>query len=500
MSKKIVVALLFIFFLLTASGNIDSIDATSHMYLAKQIVLHGKIDYGTGVLANKMVAGINKNDGNRYIIYNFGYALFYIPGILLSEGVREYLHASPSQFPSQPDYILTWYANMLNGIVIVRIVLLICEILKRFHHKTTNNEWWLLLFLVFGTNMVIQGHHQFAHPIFTLFALLSFLKLWDYREKGHKKDIVLFSVYMTITATLYNATFVLLIIPLILYYSFFNYYLLLSFLPSVLVQLVWNYMRYGNPFQMGYLELGFKIYEFNPIENIKNLIGMTIGPNIGLLFNNPLLIISYIVAMKEALKKKSKYKKFSMFYLILTFFYVFNYSLATIWHGESTYGPRYLFILVPLGIPFIFLFWSKAKIFAKMIVIFLIIIGIFVQIPGLLIPHFTFPLISKPYCIQPNYRYFDPRCSPALVGWVQLLKRETRETPLIFKQGPLLTEKYPNPLTAFRTLYPDPLFNTFSRYKTIKYQVKEDLFNCVYAFSLDLWWIKQLYYENIPHL
>ncbi len=507
MRKFTFVIILSLFFLLTASGNIDSIDATSHMYLAKQIVLKGRIDYGKDKLARKMVASYNKKDGNYYIVYNFGYALFFIPGVMLSEGIR-YLFAAPSSaFPAQYDYIYTWYANLFNGAVITAICLLAYKILRRFNGNKGDNEFGLLLASVFGTNLVIQGHHQFAHPIFTLFSMLAFWKLWDYGEKGKRTDLVWFSFLLAVTASLYNTTFVLLFPAFAVFYYFLLQknknriqalaIVLSTFIPAVMVQLFWNYLRYGNPLLSGYMELGFKVYELNPVENVKNLIGMTIGPNKGLLFNNPVLVVSYFVAVKETLKKESKFRSYSVFYLLLTAAYLLNYSFATIWHGESTYGPRYLFVLVPFGLPFMFLYWKQSNSLAKAIIPALIAIGVFIQIPGMLIPHFTFPHISKPYCIKPDYRYFDPRCSPPLVGWAQLMKRETKETPLVFKDGPLLTRKYPNPLTPFRTIYPDPLYDRFSAYKTKDYPVDEELINPLYAFTLDFWWLKQMYYVNI---
>lgn len=509
MRKFTLVIILSLFFFLTASGNIDSIDATSHIYLSKQMVEKGRIDFGKDKLAQKMVAGQNIVNRNYYIVYNFGYALFFIPGVVLSNVIRHLLHTPPSLFPAQPDYILTWYANLFNGAVMIATAFTMNKIFKRIDYKEKSNNWFFMLLLVMGTNMVVQGHHQFAHPLFTLCTVLSFWKLWDYKEKQKITDLILFACLFALTASVYNMTFVLLIIPFLVFYLYpssskkgfskSTIYLLFTFLPALTVQLIWNYLRFGHPFLTGYMELGFKIYELNPVENIKNFIAMTLGPNKGLFFNNPILFVSYIVAIRHSLKKTSPYKTYSLFYLALSLCYFANYTLATIWHGESTYGPRYLFILVVFGIPFILKTWRQTKQTVRVIMIVLLVFGILIQIPGLLIPHFSFPHISKPYCLKSDYRYFDPRCSPAVVGWAQLIKRETKETMTVYKKSSdtILTDKYPNPLVPFKTIYPDPFFDAFSKYKTKTYRINEDLFNCIYAFTIDLWWVKQNYYRNI---
>lgn len=497
------------FFIVTASGNIDSIDATTHMYLAKQIIQERRIDFGKGKLADQMVAHENPQNHNRYILYNFGYALFLVPGVLLSDGIRSLMHAAPSSFPSQYDWIYIWYADALNAITITLLLFCIYKITILVAPSLSEKKWLPLVLAasLFATNMVIQGHHHFAHPLFTLFTSLSFIAVYKYVKNRALKYLGIFSLCFTIAASMYNATFVLFVIPfmaLLLSLSLPRerikniVYLLLALIPSVAIQLGWNYMRFENILFSGYTEMGFKLFEVNPVENVKHFIAMTLGPNLGLLFNNPILIISYILAIRSLFSKKRLLRSYSLFFLVLSGCYLINYSLASIWHGESTYGPRYLFPLVPFGIVLFLLYASEIKTkFQATLILCLLSMGIFIQIPGLLIPHFTFPLISKPFCIQPQYRYFDLRCSPAVVGWAHLIKREIKTSALIFKNGPLITDRYPNPLISFKTIYPDPFFDVFSKYKTSRYKVSEDLLNNIYAFSPDIWWIKLQYYKNI---
>ncbi|OGK62551.1 hypothetical protein A2334_05960 [Candidatus Roizmanbacteria bacterium RIFOXYB2_FULL_38_10] len=511
MSKKLFVIILLLFFILTASGNIDSIDATTHLYLAKQIVTQSRIDFGKDVIGSQMVAQSDPKTGNYYPIYNFGYAVLLIPAVLLSNSIRTLLHTSPSLFPQQPDWIMTAYLNLFNGVVLILIGYMIRRFVYQLVRDRSEKINIFMLVGIFASNLIIQGHQQFAHLLFSLFVLLALDQLTQYAHHNRAINIILFSLAFAAVAASYNTTFIFLIPALLIYYVFAsekkqrNVYqtlkLGLSFLPAIAVQGIWNYLRYGNPLLTGYLQRAEAIYVFNIGEMIKHLYGMTIGPNKGLLIYSPILFFSYLYCLKNMKTKNKSVRSLIVFFLTLTVSYLLGYSPVTFWHGDSAYGPRYLTPLVVVGLVFFILFMQETKTkMAKIIITLFIFFGVLVQIPGLLIPHFTYRFISKQTCVGSERWYYDFRCAPFLVGWAQLLKRETKETPLIFKgdqSDKIVTDKYPNPLTPFKTIYPDPFFDRFSSLKTSRYKVSEDLFNCIYAFTLDMWWIKKYYYANI---
>ena len=402
--------ILFVIFFVTASGNIDSIDGTTHIALAKKIVTEGKI-YFENSEKNAGVLTKNPHDGKYYSVYNFGYALFQIPGIVSSILIRDILHSSSllPRFPFEVDWIVIFYANMLNAIFVALIGIMIYLLSHELYPNNKKISFLIIPLLVLSTNLFIQAHNQFAHPSFTFFFLFSFYSLLRYIKTKKIKYLFFFSLLFAITASVYNATFVLLIPPLMLYYiletkkqkifSVKNLCIfLICFIPSLLVQLGWNYMRFQNIFSTGYFEYGIKIYDLNIGTFLRNIYGMTFGPNKGLFIYNPILCFSFLSLLIG--KKRKQNFNFFLFYLVLTVVYIFNYSLSVQWHGDSVFGPRYLTPLIPIGILLILGIWNELashKVLGKIKYV-LILLGFLVQIPGLMLPNFTFFFFSSPYC------------------------------------------------------------------------------------------------------
>lgn len=498
-----------VFFILSASGNIDSIDATTHLYLAKQIVNNHRIDFGHDAMAKHMVSNANQRNNNYYPIYNFGYALLLIPGVVLSNVLHSYYHVTPSSFPSKPDYIMTWYINIFNGFVLLLIYFTLKKLLyDLFALKQIKHLDLFMLAAFFSSNLIIQAHQEFVHLLFTLLACLAYEQLVHFVRTKKTICIVLFSLLFTCIAASYNTTFLFLIPAFTLLYLLLSkniwhqkkefVFYILSYLPALIVQLIWNYVRFGNMFLTGYHGRVEGIYIFNIVEICKHLIGMTVMGNKGLFVYSPFLIISFWFVFSQYKSNNKNIKAFCLFYITLALTYFLAYSPVIFWHGDSAYGPRYLTPLVVFGvIPFILFMNQLTNKAIALFVACIFVFGILVQIPGILIPHFTYRFITKTVCTSSERWYYDPRCSQILVGWAQLLKRETKETPFIFQNGPLIVDRYPNPLKPFKTIYPDPLFDARSQYKTRDYKPSEELLNNIYAFTLDLWWIKLHYYKNI---
>jgi len=260
-------------------------------------------------------------------------------------------------------------------------------------------------------------------------------------------------------------------------------------------------MRYGNIFHTGYTELKLQLYETNFLNIIHHFIALTIGTDKGLFIQNPLLIIPFIILLLKMIKKV-KITPFDAFFIVLTCSYFINYSSATIWHGESTYGPRYLSPLIPVAIIYLFLQKNVFNKYGKLILV-LTVAGLFVQLPGLLIPHFSIPYLAPYYCKDTIHRYFDIRCSPIKVGLSHLIKRRIKETVVTTSNiGKInnISLNYPDTAKPFRTIYPDPLFDRFSKYKTKEYPINQKMMDDIYSFTLDIWWIKGVLYKNVFNL
>ncbi len=494
--------ILFIIFFFTASGNIDSIDGTTHISLARELIVNRRMDFGVGPLAKSLNTSINETTGKYYTYYNFGYSLFFIPGVLASIGIRNILNVPLPDFPLQPDWILISYANMVNGAAIAFMGVLLYRLIMRVQKNKSNNQIFAVLIpiLILSTHLFIEAHNHFPHPIFTLFFLLSFYYL--IQRKMSK-----FSLMFLITASIYNITFIFLLPSLYVYYllpyfkkgfriiikhiSFMTIYIL----PAFLMQGIWNYIRYMNIGYTGYSEN----VVFSASDIFARIWGMTFAPNMGIFINNPILVLAVIFAVRN-LYKKNLLKNISIFFLVLSGSYIFGYSLSNLWHASTVYGPRFHTPILPVGILLLCLQWRSSAMNMKLLLSGLIGVGLLVQIPGILIPNFAFPFLSPSYCMNYTERYYNPQCAPIKVGWSNLIKRRVKET-LITMSAPMNKNKisliWPQPPQPFRTIYPDPLFDKFSTYTVSQYKIPKTVYNDLYSFALDLWWIKLRYYKNI---
>ena len=506
--EVIIFTVLFLTFLFTASGNIDSIDGTTHISLAREIVVHKKFDFGHGRLAKHLASTENKVSGKFYTYYNFGYALFFIPGVMASVILRSILHVPLPDFPFEYDWIIIMYANMVNAVAVA----LIGAVIYRFSvllqsKKSKTNFIAFIPLLIFSTHLFIQAHNHFPHPVFTLFFLLSLYYLEKARSNNNGLNLLKFSLMFLLTASIYNTTFIFLLPALYSYYLFPHFktgfrslvkhtiYLSLSIIPAFVVQGTWNYLRFASVLNSGYPgKVSLSIGEF-----LMRVWGMTFAPNMGIFINNPVLLLAVPLAVIN-IYKKNQFGKLSIGFFVLIFSYIVEYSFSNLWQASTVYGPRFHTPILPVAILLLCLQWSSLSKIIKVLFCILISIGIFAQIPGILIPNFAFPYLSPNYCNEYNNRYYNPKCSPIRVGWSNLVRRRIRETLITLKNPSIKDEislSWPQKIKPFRTVYPDLLFDTFSKFKVNKYRVDKNVYNDIYSFALDIWWIKLNYYRNI---
>lgn len=515
--KKIKIPLLifivlFSLFFITASGNIDSIDGNTSIFLAKKMLLEHKIYFLKSENSLGMPVFLDKIHNRYYPIYNFGYAFTLIPGVGISYLTRSLLSVRMPNYPFQPDFLIILYDNLLNGFLISLCGVYVYKIILIFKPRLEKETKliYLIPIVLASTNLIVQGHHSFAHPLFTCLFLTSLYYFIKYNRNKNNKYLWLFALCFALTASSYNATFIL-SIPAFVVFTYLeknrvSLKILLSFIPAVVIQMIWNYARFNNIFKTGYLELGLTIFDSNPVNFIQNMYGMTFTLNKGFFVYNMIVAVPIIYFLiRIAKKKKTPFMNLFIFFSVLFLAYVGNYSLATIWHGDVAYGPRYLTPLVPVGLILFFLIYDKIRNKISHVSIYVIIvIGIIVQIPGFLMPPFALRYVSPAICMTSLQEYFyNWRCAHVKVGWSHILKRRLNETVVATGQmGKIntISLSFPNPVTSFRTVYPDPLFDQFSKYKVTDYKLNKKMMDDIYSFIFDIWWMKGVLYKNIFNL
>ena len=494
-------SILFLIFLFTASGNIDSIDGVTDIFLAKKIVTDQSISFSKKDNALNMPVSLNSQNNRYYALHNAGYAILQIPGILLSKSIRSIFNLKERNFPFESDFIITFWANLTNAIIVALIGLMIYKTTLLILERKKSNLWFLVPLFVVTSNLFVQAHEHFAHPLFSFLFLLSFYYLLLHNRFKKLKYFILFTVFFALTAVSYNVSFVLLVPAIFVFQILENkksiITVFLAMLPAFFFQLMWNFVRFGNIINTGYSNFKVQILDFSPLHFLMRFFAMLVGPSKGLLIYNPILFFVFAILF---MNKKSRY---NIFFLVLFVSYLCNYALTVWWHGDATYGPRFFTPIIVIAIIiFMINIETHKNLFNIKLFVVVCTVGLFVQIPGLLIPTFAFPFLSPPQCNKSEILYaFSPTCSPIKVGWSHLLKRRVKETITIIGVGKLapkiISLRYPDAPSVFRTVYPDPLFDKFSVYKTSKYKVGKQMMNDIYSFTLDVWWIKGFLYKNI---
>jgi hypothetical protein len=107
--------------------------------------------------------------------------------------------------------------------------------------------------------------------------------------------------------------------------------------PFVALDLWYNWYRFGAPLASGHHEtvFGYAIW--------KGTAGLLISPGKGLLWYCPVIVLLVIAAPKF-------YRRFSALatgFAALTLGFFLLYGYVTYWHGDPTWGPRYVYSTVP---------------------------------------------------------------------------------------------------------------------------------------------------------
>ncbi|MFC1474850.1 ArnT family glycosyltransferase [bacterium] len=163
-----------------------------------------------------------------------------------------------------------------------------------------------------------------------------------------------------------------------------------------LVVLGYNYIRFGNIFEMGYMTIQDRetLHGFG-VPLLHGLHGLLFSTGKGLLFYTPAVILS-CAALPSFMKRRR-----AEAWLILAVFIVFILSFAkwNQWHGDYTWGPRFLVPVVPLlMLPAGEIFAPEGlfrKLWLKPVLVLIIAASFFVQILGAFVNYNEYLIVAK---------------------------------------------------------------------------------------------------------
>ncbi len=479
MHKLIICYFFFLIFFssLFVSGVIDSQDGFQYLAVARNIYYQHEptgppYEFTGGVWVGKNIhfnTQIGKN-GKPYSGTGLGYSLAMLPAVFLADIVYKIYHITPPvHFPLESDWFILFAASFTNIVYTALLgVILFLYFLKI--QLSIKQAIFLSFVSIFTTNLFALSKHIYAHMIFTSFLFLSFYLLKKYTEKKKKIFLIFSVIAFGIVSTLYNQTFLLSVIPLIVYYLLLTKPLLnmrcgklilrdclialITLLPFFLVYFWFENLRavsgigYANPTYF----VNYAQYVATPSQIplvFEGIYEQLLSPGRSIFLYSPILLLILIFWYKI----KKIIRPELIIFLILCFSYILLYAkqlqfengynkLISYWHGELSWGPRYLLPLIPFGMLIVGHVYkqlgNKAKIF---VVAPLLAAGLFVEILGITIPYQTKLHNLQTDVVISGYHYtsFDymniiPQLSP-IFPFTRQLKNLTRSFPQTLEHG-----------------------------------------------------------------
>lgn len=422
--KKILIyyfLLIFSAVIFLAPGVVDSQDGFQYLAVARNIYYKGEPvappnEYITDERNNIPMSLYTGKNGKTYSPTGLGYSLALLPAVAITDVVYKIYHITPPvHFPLESDWLILMLANFTNALfgagLAVILFLYFLEIKLSPKHA-------LLMSLVgfFGTNLLIYARSVTAHMMFVCFLTLSFLLLKKYANSKKRIYLVWSGIAYGIVMITYNQTFLLPVIPYIIYYllllkpkiciaslkqtSSDVVYFLAATLPFVLTYLWFENTRAYPKINFA-TPAGFVFYVKDTFSNfpfsvfIEGLFGQLFSPGRSIFLYSPLLLIIIFFWHKIKASVKPELIMFLVLSIIYVFFYASQYSvgapdqgIAALWHGESSWGPRYLLPLIPFGMLIVGYIYQSISKGAKLFIFYpLLAFGLYVGTLGIVMPN-----------------------------------------------------------------------------------------------------------------
>ena len=463
--KTLSVYLLFLFlYLAISSGHIGG-DGLWIYFTAESLLFDGdfdlsnvKADFGVTELHENFKALqdtiiANRNAGINELYTQYGllmvlvYALFYSIGHLVSFVIPVVGH----------DYVTIFFVSLVNSF----ITALTSVYLYRFALEITGSEKRsLLLAAVFGFGTFVADFaikSGFSEPMHGLTFFASFYHVYRFKQTGNSTHILFSGLFAAASVlTKFYSVIGIGIISLYLLRVVFDgsakiqiqnsqiarrlsliaFYVTPIFIGIALL-IGFNYLRYGTLFDQTYSDMYSQnsLFDFRIVHVIARAFNLLISPGKGLLIFAPILFLGFS-GFKEFFRTHRD--EAALCALVSMTFFLF-FSCFIYWHGDWSWGPRYLYIIIPfLILPISTLLAEKTYLTWQKSVKFLFVIGILIQLPSILLNNGDFIRFSQ-YAGFERYRHTLPQYSPVVVGYVRIasaLKRnlsgESIDYPVIY--------------------------------------------------------------------
>jgi len=369
----LIFSILSLIYFFTAKGYLAAPDSEFSLRTAKSIVEKGSLKINTTHHERGYV--FHADDGRIYSKYGIGLALLWIPYVIAGK-----LMASLTSLPEDLliRFLISFY-NIFFGAGAAVIMFLIIRFFKAPKKIAFASA------LVFGLATMCWRYSvsDFSEITQTFFLLLTVYSVL----KNNKKSLIIggFSFGFLILLRVSN----LLYIPILILFILLNNKQikknkiknLLFFMTFILVFLsiimFLNYVRFGDIFESGYRDDESLIFNLGIMPG--NISRLLFTFHKGIFIYNPILLIG-ILGYFNLFKV---HKKESLLFLGIIITNLCFYASFYTYHGDWSWGPRYLVIALPFYLLPLFTLPRKNLIIRSFLIMF-IVTSFFIQLTSVL--------------------------------------------------------------------------------------------------------------------
>jgi hypothetical protein len=399
------------FFSFFASGFLDSQDGLQYLAIARRIYYDQTVEMPTESFLNGKNIHMNvtkANEGKFYAVTGLGFSLAYLPAVFLEDVFLHLANLEPiSAFPLENDWPVLLFASMANAFFASFLVIIFYLYLRALEIK--HKQALFLSFLIFiASNLFPYAKHSFAHMMFVSFLTSTFYLIKRYSQTKNSFYMLGASISFGIVVISYNPTFTFAIPALIFYYfSLSNFKISLNYFKKLFINIFYGLSGFL-PFLLAYVIFNNLRTSKGGIKQIANIAESTISrvpPAYvivegiwGLLFSagksiflfSPLLLILVLFWFK--LNKKLLPEIGAALILFFTYLWLIGTYLGgpnfLVWHGDSSWGPRYLLAVLPLLLILVAHIYTKLDLKQKLFVFLpLVVLGLGINLLGILLPY-----------------------------------------------------------------------------------------------------------------
>ena len=328
-------------YLLTYSGQFHSSDGQAMFAVTESLVRRGDYDINQ-LLWMGQQQGTYGLDGELYCRKGMATSLLSLPLAWLGLVV--------------PFWGMVQTTLLFNAVVTALTGALVCLYVNRLEYSASTS---LVLSLVFGLATLAWPYAKyfFSDPLASLSLFAAAYFLLRYRDGGRTSDTLWAGISLGLAVTTRFAN----IIALPLFGLLLLAYIvardkgqgirdkplspIFAFaLPLALTALLlgsYNYARYGDVFQTGYLP-----QEKFSTPWLEGISGLLVSPGRGLFLHAPVLLVS-LLAIPAFVKR---HRLEAALALLVSASYVLLYGRWFFWHAGYAWGPRFLVPIVPFAV------------------------------------------------------------------------------------------------------------------------------------------------------